>query len=86
VIGRFSSEAAYDAYLISTANLDYRRGVHASAAKATCSGCWNPAASQLRSCARSAGGSARTTPPRDGVETVEADLLPVDIYGDLQAA
>ncbi len=27
VIGRFSSEAAYDAYLISAANLDYRRGV-----------------------------------------------------------
>jgi hypothetical protein len=27
VIGRFSSEAAYEAYLISTANLDYRRGV-----------------------------------------------------------
>ena len=27
VIGRFSSEAAYEAYLISTANLGYRRGV-----------------------------------------------------------
>lgn len=27
VIGRFSSEAAYEAYLISAANLDYRRGV-----------------------------------------------------------
>jgi quinol monooxygenase YgiN len=27
VIGRFSSEAAYEAHLISTANLDYRRGV-----------------------------------------------------------
>ena len=27
VIGRFSSQAAYEAYLISAANLDYRRGV-----------------------------------------------------------
>src|ERR1700677_5376641 len=27
VVGRFSSQAAYEAYLISSANLDYRRGV-----------------------------------------------------------
>jgi quinol monooxygenase YgiN len=35
VIGRFSSEAAYEAHLISAANLDYRRGV------ASTLGTWN---------------------------------------------
>jgi hypothetical protein len=61
--------------------------VHASTANATCSGCSNPAASQLRSCARSAGGICpHDLPETVSVETVEGDLLPVDIYDDQQTA